>query len=370
MRVAIVGRTYLVAANRVKWKYLPDDVEIAFVTPDWIPHALGRYAVERDSESAHYIVRGYWPGRLSGFALEPFSLFRALKHFNPDLIQVDEEPSSVACAEACLYARLLGSKVIFFTWENLVTRYPFPFNMLRRFSLRCADGAIAGNQEAAHLLRASGFRGPLAVIPQLGLDPTTFAPCRNEELRGSLGLSTFTIGYIGRLVPEKGVWTLLNALTVQGGDWQCLIVGDGPLRQHWLEAVERMGLSSRIRWIPPVAHQEVPLYLNAMDVLVLPSLSTERWKEQFGHVLIEAMACEVPVIGSNSGAIPEVIGDAGLIVPEGDAQALAQAISRLRDHPEERIALAQKGRARVLANYTNEKIAQATYTFWRRVMEQ
>lgn len=370
MRVAIVGRTYMLAANRVKWSYLPDDVEIAFITPGWIPHALGRYAVEQDLERTHYVVRGYWPERLSGFALAPIPLFRALKIFRPNLVQVDEEPSSLAFVETCLFVKALGCKIVFFTWENLVTHYPFPFNLFRRLSLYCASGAIAGNEGAAGLLRTSGFRGPLAVIPQLGIDPTTFAPRRNEELRRKLGLWTFTVGYIGRLVPEKGLWILLHALTALEGDWQCLVVGDGPLRHQWLDAVERAGLSSRIRWIPPVPHQKVPFYLNAMDVLALPSLSTPRWQEQFGHVLIEAMACEVPVIGSNSGAIPEVIGDAGLVVPEGDAQALAQAISRLRDHPDERAALAQKGRARVLANYTNEKIARVTYAFWQEVMQR
>lgn len=102
---------------------------------------------------------------------------------------------------------------------------------------------------------------------------------------------------------------------------------------------------------------------------MLPSLTTPRWKEQFGHVLIEAMACGVPVIGSSSGAIPEVIGDAGLVVPEGIPGALAEAINLLRISEIQRMSLGQRGRARVLELYTNERIGHQTLCFWREVID-
>ena len=130
-----------------------------------------------------------------------------------------------------------------------------------------------------------------------------------------------------------------------------------------------MGLGHRVIWIPTVPHADVVRYINAMDVLVLPSLTTQPWKEQFGRVLIQAMSCQVPVIGSNSGAIPEVIGDAGIVVPEGDPSALARAIERLYRSEEERMALGKKGRERVLQHFTNEQIAQRTWLFWQEILD-
>jgi len=109
-----------------------------------------------------------------------------------------------------------------------------------------------------------------------------------------------------------------------------------------------------------IPHQDLSKYLSLMDVLVLPSKTMPTWKEQFGRVLIEAMACQVSVIGSSSGAIPEVIGKAGLVFKEGNAADLRAKIEQLKSSPKVRKELAQKGYRRVLDNYTFEKIAVAT----------
>jgi glycosyltransferase involved in cell wall biosynthesis len=110
--------------------------------------------------------------------------------------------------------------------------------------------------------------------------------------------------------------------------------------------------------------------MNIFDVLVLPARTTPHWKEQFGHVLIEAMACETPIIGSDSGEIPNVIGDAGLTFPEGDAEALVGAIRRLMRDEDLRRDLARRGRERVLQHYTHECIAQETYRIYCELLGQ
>jgi glycosyltransferase involved in cell wall biosynthesis len=104
----------------------------------------------------------------------------------------------------------------------------------------------------------------------------------------------------------------------------------------------------------------MPDRLQQWDVLVLPSLTRSNWKEQFGRILVEAMACQVPVVASNSGEIPNVVGDAGLLVPEGDPGALRDGVAALLDEPARRLALGQAGRARVLARYTHRRIAEQT----------
>jgi glycosyltransferase involved in cell wall biosynthesis len=117
-----------------------------------------------------------------------------------------------------------------------------------------------------------------------------------------------------------------------------------------------------------VADTAVPDYLACMDALVLPSRTTPSWAEQFGHVLIEAMAAGVPVVGSSSGAIPEVIGEAGLVFPEGDAAALRAQLATLFDDPALRKRLIERGRARVERLYTNERIALAQRDIYRQVL--
>ncbi len=127
------------------------------------------------------------------------------------------------------------------------------------------------------------------------------------------------IGYLGRFVEEKGIDVLTTALgRIQNG-WRALLVGGGP-NQAQLESWAADS-RDRARVVTGVAHDQVPAHLAAMDVLVAPSLTTPRWREQFGRMLTEAMACGVPVVASDSGEIPHVVGGAGIITPEGDTAA-------------------------------------------------
>lgn len=367
MRVTVVGRTYLLHANRAKWRYLPEDVTLTLITPPATPHALGAYRAELSARWPHHVVPAWMTGRSSGFAYSPVPLAHAIQMSSPELVQVDEEPASLALLEVLLLKKPRNFRLIFFTWENLVADYRLPFRWSRQIAFAHCDGAIAGNREAAGLLEQAGFRKPTVIIPQLGIDAALFAPQPAEQLRSELELTTFTVGYVGRLIAEKGLMTLLHALHQIGGEWQWLIVGRGPLRATLEQEAQRRGIASRLRWVDTVPHHEVARYLNSMNVMVLPSETTPRWKEQFGHVLIEAMACGVPVVGSDSGAIPEVIGDAGLIFPQRDADALAERLKGLRDQAALRRVLAQRGRERVLTHYTDQCIAERTVAFWREV---
>jgi glycosyltransferase involved in cell wall biosynthesis len=173
------------------------------------------------------------------------------------------------------------------------------------------------------------------------------------------------VGFIGRIVPEKGVDVLVDALA--DFDARLLVVGEGIARAG-LEAQTAGWPSGKAVFTGGVADSAVPDYLACMDALVLPSRTTASWAEQFGHVLVEAMAAGVPVIGSSSGAIPEVIGEAGLVFPEGDAGALRVQLATLFDDPALRKRLVALGRARVERLYTNERIARAQRDIYRQVL--
>jgi glycosyltransferase involved in cell wall biosynthesis len=176
------------------------------------------------------------------------------------------------------------------------------------------------------------------------------------------------IGFVGRLLARKGLFVLLEALAGLDGAWELRVVGTGEACAEAEALAGRLGIAQRVVFLGQQPSTAMPAIMRQFDVLVGPSLTTPRWKEQFGRMLVEAMACGVPVIGSDSGEIPNVIGDAGLVVPEGDGVALRTAIARLRDDPAERRILAEHGRVRVLALFTQEAVARRTYAVYQEML--
>ena len=180
---------------------------------------------------------------------------------------------------------------------------------------------------------------------------------------------------------EKGLLTLgkaLASLSVSEAPWKWLLLGRGPLQRSLCDWAAFHGIKDRLIWVESVPHDQVPQYINLMSTLVLPSQTTYQfktltavgWKEQFGHVLIEAMACKVPVIGSDSGEIPNVIGDSGLVFPEGDVQALSNCLILLMEQPELAKNLGQLGYERAMAQYTNYALAQQQLDFYKEILDK
>jgi glycosyltransferase involved in cell wall biosynthesis len=167
----------------------------------------------------------------------------------------------------------------------------------------------------------------------------------------------FIVGYVGRLVESKGVQLLIRSLARLPENVRALIVGKGPLRQN-LEALAReVGVAGRVKFETAVPYKSVAGVMRSMQLLVLPSLPTSHWVEQFGRVLIESMACGTPVMASRSGQIPEILGEAGVLVQPGDEDALVFAIDDLLRHPSRCIALGSAGRARALEHYSAGVVA-------------
>lgn len=281
------------------------------------------------------------------------TLAREIQDFQPDIVHIDEEPYNLATWQALYHARKVGAKTLFFSWQNITRRYPPPFSWGEKWVLQNVDYALMGTDSAGEVWRSKGYTGAMATIPQFGTDTDLFKPMPRPE-------RPFTVGYIGRLVEEKGITCLLEAFAQLPPNTCLRLVGGGPLRDSLAQQAESLGIASRVTFVPQVPSEQIVRQYAEIDVLVLPSLTRPNWKEQFGRVLIEAMACEIPVIGSDSGAIPNVVGDAGIVVPEGNNTALCEALSRLYNDPELRQQLGKAGRARVLAHFTHAQIAQET----------
>jgi hypothetical protein len=146
------------------------------------------------------------------------------------------------------------------------------------------------------------------------------------------------------------------------------IIGSGYYRVELEVQAARLGIRDRIFFRNSVPSRDVPQVLSKIDMLVVPSLTRSNWKEQFGRVIVEAMACEVPVIGSDSGEIPNVIGDAGVIVPEDDPETLALRIWELMEDRVRRLELGARGRQRVLRFFTQQQVALRYYNLYQAML--
>ena len=365
----MVGHTYLVAENQKRLRALvaQPGVELALIVPHRWPEPLSgglRPHVPAQSPFVVRPVRAVWPGA------EQFYWYLSpdlgMRRYAPDILCVEQGAGSVVYAQSLVCRTLFArrAKAVFFTWWNLPYRGRWPLAALERFNLRRSQGAVAGNADAAGILRDHGFSAPLVVLPQLGVDPLEFRRRDATGLRRALGLDRFTVGFAGRLVEEKGLRVLLEALAGAPFDFQLLLIGRGPLDAEIRAFAAARAWGARVKIISGVGHSEMAAYQNCMDVLVLPSLTRPWWKEQFGHVLVEAMACEVPVIGSSSGEIPNVIGEGGLVTPEGHVGALRDALARVAASPELRRRLGEAGRRRVLELYTHDELARRLVAFF------
>ncbi len=285
-----------------------------------------------------------------------------LRRFQPDLIHCEFEQESLGAAQVALARRLLRPQaaLTLYAYQNLLRPRQAAVRALSAFTRRAAGAVVCASTEAADVLRRQGYRGLTPIIPGMGVDTTRFTPEPSLPLRARL-----VVGYAGRLVPEKDIATLLRAVADMQSEVALALAGGGPEQAALAALSEALGLGERCRFAGPVDYEAMPAFLRGLDVLVLPSRTTPNWKEQFGRVLVEAMACGVVVVGSNSGAIPEVMGEAGGVFPEGDAAALARVLDDLAAHPERRAELRERGLARVQAHYTVERVAAAVGQLWQ-----
>ena len=388
MKILVASHTYIVDLNceklRVLSKLAPD-VEVTIVVPKrWKPGGIQKKIIE----TQYYEEDSFCIFPISNFSknhqgLLTFGpdLIKLMRQFNPDIIQVEQGSRGLAYAEMITLNNLLRLKAknIFFTWWNLPYELNLSAYLLEKYNLKYSHGIISGNQDGAEILRQRGYKGSIKVMPQLGVDEKLFKPHPQPELKEKLGIkeNDFIVGFVGRFVKEKGILTLLKALIlIKDKPWKFLLLGRGELQSEIFHQAKANNLQDRIILVESVPHHEVCKYINLMNTLVLPSETTYQfktltsvgWKEQFGHVIIEAMSCQIPVIGSDSGEIPHVIGDAGLIFPEGDVKALANCLLQLIDKPDFAQNLGLMGYTKVIAQYTNKALAKQQLEFYQEII--
>jgi glycosyltransferase involved in cell wall biosynthesis len=354
MRALIVSKALLAASYRQKLTALARlGVEVTAVVPNRWKEGGRSQELEPGQDSAYRIV--VTDVRFTGHFHAHYypDLARIIRAERPDLVHLDEEPYNLATFLGTRSSWRADIPSLFFTWQNINRRYPVPFRMTENYVYRHASHALAGNEDARRVLREKSFGSAITVVPQFGVDPDIFRP-------HSSMYQPFTVGFLNRLVEAKGPMTAIEAVATLPPSVRMCVVGDGPLRDRIRATIRSRGLEDRVELRARVPSTDMPDLLRSLSVVILPSLTTAAWKEQFGRVLIEAMACGVPVIGSDSGEIPHVIGNAGLIVPEGDARVLADAIRSVQLDSALSLRMSTCGRERVLRKFTHAHVAERT----------
>lgn len=305
-----------------------------------------------------------------GFESEP--LRRLIKGIGPDVIHVLDEPRSGYLFQV-VWQRLTAwrrAKVLFYAFDNLPIRLGVRSRLKWKLTWGQMAGGVAANSESLENLKRAGFPRKRQLERIFwGISTDVFKPMDSLFLKKELGLDCeHIVGFVGRLVPEKGLTVLLAAMRRLPATVHCVIIGSGPMRAQ-LELKSRLPeLCGRIHFYDVMEPETLARYMNCMDVVVLPSLSTPHWKEQYGRVIGEAMSCGVPVVGAASGAIPEVIGPAGLIVPESDASALAGAVYTVIFKGEVRQHFKQEGLRRAERELSTRAMGHRLFNFYTRIV--
>jgi glycosyltransferase involved in cell wall biosynthesis len=375
LRLLTIAHSYTVALNRRlarefaysgkgRW-------EVTCVAPEFFHGDLRPVTLEREEDepfdlvptSAHLTRKAhvFFYGR---------SLRRVMRQ-DWDVIHGWEEPYVLAGYQLARWANP-RARYVFWTAQNISKRYPPPFANFERGVLARADAWLyCGESVKSALASRTGYQALPSSPAPLGVDVGCFAPDKDRRARKlvELGWSDRgppVVGYMGRFVEEKGVSLLLRALAQVRSPFRALFVGGGLLEGD-VQAF-RARFPDRVR-VVRAKHDEVPGYLNAMDLLCAPSQTTARWREQFGRMLTEAMASGVAVLGSNSGEIPFVIGDAAVVLPEDDVEAWRRGIDALLDDPVRRAELAEHGRARVMDRYQWPVVAKTQLEFFSKLLD-
>jgi len=380
MKVLIVSHTYISAVNRDKWNVLAQrypQVQLIVIFPKRWPSCLFMHqataSIHQETNCSFIALDTFKEGNELLYSYAPMQLFRIMKKFRPDIIQVEQGDGALSYCQINLFAKILRlkAKSVFFTWINWQPKHSLKSRLylscIEKINLNFAHGAIAGNNAAQMLLHKKGFSKPILTIPQLGINKTLFSPPQPD----TINRSSKYIGFVGRFTEEKGIFYLVRTflkLANNFPDWKLVFIGKGPAEQRLQGFVASKQMLNRIEFCKPVPHETIAHYLRKIDILVLPSYDTPLWREQFGHVLIEAMASNVPVIGSNAGEIPHVIGNSGLIFKQRDEADLLAQLKTLMQDDELRKKLGARGYHRAHEEFSHEAIADKTYGFWQQLI--
>jgi len=386
MNILTIGHSWVVSNYRKTLRHLAGlpSVNLTALMPDYWEEcstlmraqveAADCYRVMIRRPVSHRQHLHFYPG-VSG----------VLREVKPDIVYLLEEPMSVVTATVLKAMRRTcpQAKGVFYTFLNDdrdlrrmpgIRRFVFPWAMETTF--RLASGALCASSDAEHQMRVRGFSKPTWKVP-FGLsvkeagevDSRKVASIRKRIAPGN----EFVVGIVGRVVRAKGIDLLLRGvagLRQNGRVAKVVVVGDGEERQALSELAAELGIAERVHWTGTVPNDKVMAYMAAFDVLTVPSRRDGNWVEQFGRVIVEGKAARVPVIGSSSGEIPNVVGETGFVFKENDHEDLRQKLQQVYELPsDQRQSLVERAYAEAVAKFDHASVAQQYIACFEQVLE-
>jgi glycosyltransferase involved in cell wall biosynthesis len=341
----------------------------------WIPQHWQQfnreiYAEKTELESFSVRVQQPWhlpfgPHGLRNLFHTYNGLSKAIDRFQPDIVEIWAEPFSLLAAHVAHLCAKTKKKTtfIFFSAQNLPRSFPFPFSWFENHTYARAHFCWAMSQEVSAELTRRGYQGERLVLP-LGIDPNVFKP-REQHKEGAL-----TIGFVGRLSREKGIMDFCQACLELQGDFRVLIVGQGNMESEVLQKMATKIAVGKAKILPKLDRDAMPAIMASLDILVVPSRTVEGvWKEQFGRVIVEAMACRVAVLGSDSGEIPNVVADSSCVFPEGDVHDLVKKLTHLIDDSTRLDHIKEQGLIKSMKEYTWRSIAKRQWSVYQKLLK-
>ncbi len=370
MRVLRISHSATVDAYRERDRQLSarEGIDLELITPEHWEHLGGRNEQISEQFPVHRAAT-YGTGNIPLFAFDANVIKNALVRFKPDIVDIHEEPYSVSGFESVGLAQMYAKSAacVFYSAQNILKHYPPPFCWSEQYVFKNSYGSYPCSEGVKDVLAAKGFDTNTDVIP-LGVDLSTYEPLGPKRRSDyQFGERDFVIGYFGRVETYKGVQFLIQALgQMKKSDWRLLIVGSGAYESELRTLANGLGVSDRIIWAGAVDGSDVPAYMRSCDLIAVPSMTTKTWKEQFGRIVVESIACGVPVVAFDSGSLPEVVDDVGLIVREGDLNELCLAIDRFYSDIELRKSLREKGLDKARTQYSWSRVAEEMHMLYAR----
>jgi glycosyltransferase involved in cell wall biosynthesis len=378
LRICEISRFFVYNSYRQKasaMKRLTGEKQLLIIPARWSEGYHGTSSEIFESEEYHLhehttlLNWKIWGGKRHHLYLLSSTIIKDMKKYQPQFIVIDSSPYSLLALEVAIIRKMYfpKAKLILHSSQNIYKSFPFPFNRIEKYLYKQADALFARTEEIKDVSLKKECVCPIHIIPH-GIDTQKFSPIKEALEDVALKEDCFHIGYVGSLVHQKGIHVLIKSISDIDIPFKLSIIGDGPMKSSLKLQASVSANASRINFIDSIPNAKLPKMLSKFDVLILPSLTLDYLKEQFGRILVEALACGIPVIGSNSGAIPEVIGDCGIIVDEGNVQQLQTAIINLRADEKFLKQLSMAARKRALKYYSWDVIVQKIFKIYSEII--